>query len=277
MTSLPPLIESYVASIVEACARPGSRAVSVILFGSAVTGGYTSAISDVDLMIVLDDRATQEDRRRVRDMVDEIESRSGVTKQYPYRRGALNPIVDRITANVRSFFVCTRADLISGDPARILDITPAQAAFVDRVAVPSIVGSSRTAWGEDLLGQVHFQPIPRMDVAMAFFSLANQVGLTLVAYPFLPGATKYAMEALKRSIHNCYFCYHCRLAPLSEEVDFFQKRIGPNAALAELMSLRAAYGPSVGFNLRCLPALVRLHLATARDNRFPRDPRVRYS
>jgi hypothetical protein len=81
------------------------------------------------------------------------------------------------------------------------------------------------------------------------------------------------MEALKRSIHNCYYCYRGHPGRLSEEVAFFQQRIGPNATLTQLMQLRRAYQPSLAFILRCLPTLVRLHVATARDNRFPQNPR----
>ena len=233
-----PAVEQYNSLVVRACADPNSGIVSAVLFGSAATGSYSPEISDVDLLIVLDDRATTQDRCRVRDTISELEERSGARKQYPYRRGALDAIADRITANVRSFFVCTRADLLSGDPARILDITAMQARFVDRVAIPSIIGSGVTIWGEDLLRKVPLLPIRRFDVAKAFFSFFNQMSFALVAYPLVPGATKYAMEALKRSIHNCYYCYHCRPAQLSEEVAYFQKRLGPNVSLAQLMKLR---------------------------------------
>ena len=260
--------------MVLACAAPHSGIVSAVLFGSAAMGSYSSEISDVDLLTVVADGATAEDRRRVRETISELEARSGVAKRYPYRRGRLDAIADRVTANVRSFFVCTRSDLLSGDPARILDIPAMQARFVDRVAIPSIIGSGVTIWGENLLPHVPFLPIRRLDVAKAFFSFFNLVFFTAIAYPLAPGATKYAMEALKRSIHNCYFCYHCRPAQLSKEAAFFQRRIGPNVALAQLMKLRAAYQPSLGFVLRCFPTLVRLHLATALDNHFPLDPRA---
>ena len=83
-------------------------------------------------------------------------------------------------------------------------------------------------------------------------------------YPVLPGATKYAMDALKGPVHNCYFCYHARPAPLAEEVAFFQQRHGPSRALARLMALRSEYRPSFWFVLGCLPALARLRLRTAR-------------
>jgi len=269
-------VESYLSSVVGACAGPDSGIVSAILFGSAATGGYAPEISDIDLLIVLVDRATEQDRCRVRDTLSDIEARCGLGKQHPQRRRALDAFADRITANVRSFFVCTRADLLSGDPARILGISASQAMFVDRIAVPSILASGETIWGEHLLSHVPLPPIRRFDVAKAFFSLFNQVLFVVVAYPLLSNGTKQAMDTLKRSIHNCYFCYHSRGAQLSAEVAFFQQRLGavPGSILAQLMKLRSAHQPSFRFVLRCLTTLVRLHWVTAWENRFPQEPRV---
>jgi hypothetical protein len=247
--------------------------VSVVLFGSAATGGYSAAVSDVDLLLVLQDGSSESDRRRVREAVSEQETRHGLAKLRSDRSSALERFADRISANVRAFFVCTRADLLSGDPARILDIPAAQARFVDRVAIPSIVGSGVTIWGEDLLARVPLPPIRRLDVGKAFFGLFNQLLFSACAYPLLPGATKHAMDALKRSVHSCYFCYFSRAASLAEEVDFFQQRHGTSPALVRLMALRSRFEPSFGFVLRCLPAVARLHLRTARENQFPREAR----
>jgi len=269
-----PVVDQYVSSVVSVCSAPDRGVVSVVLFGSAATGSYTPGISDVDLLIIVEDSATEKDKRSLRDMILQLEASLGVAKPYSYERGALDGIADRITANVRSFFVCTRGDLLSGEPARILDISAVQARFVDRVAIPSMVGSGVTIWGEDLLAQVRLPPIRRLDVVKAFFSFFNQLLFAAVAYPFTPGATKYAMETLKRSIHNCYYCYHGRPAQLAEEAAFFQRRIGPRAALEQLIKLRTAYQPRFGFIVRCFPTLVRLHMVTAWDNQFPRDPRA---
>jgi predicted nucleotidyltransferase len=274
MPLLAPVVDQYVSSVISVCSRPDRGVVSVVLFGSAATGSYTPAISDVDLLIVVADNATGKDKQGLRDTISQLEASCGVAKRHSYERGALDGIADRITANVRSFFVCARSDLLSGDPARILDIPAVQARFVDRVAIPSIIGSGVTIWGEDLLAQVPLLPIRRLDVGKAFFSFFNQLLFTAVAYPFTPGATKYAMEALKRSVHNCYYCYHCRPAQLADEVAFFQHRIGSQVALEQLMKLRTAYQPRFGFILRCFPTLVRLHSVTAWDNQFPRDPRA---
>ena len=89
-----------------------------------------------------------------------------------------------VRPNVRAFFVCTRSDLLSGEPARVLDIPAAQAFFVDRIAIPSIVSSGITVWGENLLARVALLPIRRLDVAKAFFGLFNQVLFTAMVYPF---------------------------------------------------------------------------------------------
>ena len=271
-----PSVEMYISSVVRACEVPDSGIISAILFGSAATGSYSPEISDVDLLIVLHDGATAEDRCRVRNTISDHEDRSGVRKQHPHRRGTLDAFADRITANVRSFFVCTRADLLSGDPGRILGISALQAFFVDRVAIPSILTSGLTFWGEHVLPHVPFPPIRRFDVAKAFFSLFNQALFVVVAYPLLSAGTRHAMDTLKRSIHNCYFCYHSRGARLSAEVAFFQQRLGaaPDSTLAELLRLRAAYQPSYAFVLRCLPTLIRLHSITAWENRFPQEPRL---
>jgi len=146
---------------------------------------------------------------------------------------------------------------------------------VDRVTIPSIVATAVTVWGEELLNQVPLLPIRRLDVGKALFAHSNQVLFSAGLYPLLPSATKYAMDALKRSVHNCYFCYHGRPAKLSEEVEFFLRRHGRIRALDRLMALRSDYHRSFGFVLSCLPTLLLLHVHTARDNRFPRDARPR--
>jgi predicted nucleotidyltransferase len=278
MSATPALVGAYMADVIQTCGAGRGPLVSLVLFGSASTGGYTAPISDVDLLIVLDDQADAAMRRRLRNQVAELESRYNLSKPHATSANALADALaafaDRLTANVRAFFVCTRADLLSGDPGRILDLSPAQARFVDRVAIPSIMASGRTVWGEPLIDRVPLPPIRRLDVAKAFFGLFNQALFSAAVYPLLPRATKHAMDALKRSIHNCYFCYHGHSASLAAEVAFFEERYGPQHALIRLLALRQEYKPSLGFVLSCLPTLARLHFRTARDVQFPRAARA---
>ncbi len=269
--SLPPRVRVYLEAIVETCVASGPALVCVILFGSAATGGFSGTASDVDLILVVPDDASHDNRLLLRDQVAALEVLHGFNAGHVDAQGRLEAFVERVTANVRSFFICTRGDLLSGSVARILDIRPSQALFVDRVVIPSIVASAVTVWGEELLPRIPMPAIRRLDVFKAFHSLFSQALLSVAVFPLLPHATRYAMGSLKRSVHNCFFCYHGRPAPLEQEVEFFQRRLGPSGTLAQLLALRRDYTQSFAFVIRCLPTLARLHLRTAWDNRFPRE------
>ncbi len=266
---LPSRVQAYLEAVIQTRAQGGSAIESVILFGSTVTGGFSATVSDVDLILVLPEGATREDRRRLSNEVTSLEILHG-WREATGRPGVLEAFFAKVTANDRSFFVCTRGDLLSGQVSRILDLHPAQALFVDRVVLPSFLSSAVTVWGEELLAQIPVLPIRRLDVFKAFFGLFCQVLVSAMLFPVTASATKYAMGALKRSVHSCYFCYHARPAALKDEAGFFQRRLGPSRALEQLLTLRHAYTPSFLFVVRCIPALVQLHLRTALDNRFPR-------
>jgi hypothetical protein len=176
--------------------------------------------------------------------------------------------IDRAAGHLFPCPVCTRADLLSGDIGRVLGLKWWEAALVDRIVLATIVASATTVWGEDLVPRVCAPPVRRIDVYKAMIAFCAQIVLSLQVFPLLPDATRYAMGALKHSLHSCFFCYHAHGAQVDEEVAFFERRLGPQRALRDLMALRRAYRPSLAFVLRCASAIPRLHLATARDNRF---------
>lgn len=185
-------------------------------------------------------------------------------------RRVLETFTESVAATVRSFFICTRSDLLCGNIGRILDIPAFQAVFVDRIVLANILASAITISGEDLLPHVPVKPIRRVDVFKAWFGLFGQVLLSAAFFPLTPSATEYAAAALKRSVHNCFFVYELRRASLEEEVSFFQRRLGSSRTLTELLALRREHQRSLAFVIQCLPTLVRLHTRTALDNTFPR-------
>jgi hypothetical protein len=267
-------VQAYLADVVRTCVAAEALVDSVILFGSAATGSYSSAISDVDLLLVVRDGASGEEQKRLSAAITALEARHGLGKRRRGRPGLLERFADRVTANERTYFVCTRSDLLSGDPARILGLSRTQARFVDRVAVPSIIASGVVLWGEDLLAVVPLPPIRRVDVAKSFFGLFSQVLFSGASYALLPHATRYAMDALKRSVHNCYFCYERRAAPLEEEVKYLDRVQGPSGARARLLELRREYQPSFGFVLMTLMTITRQHAITAWRNSYPLELRA---
>jgi hypothetical protein len=219
---------------------------------------------------VLADGAAAGERAKIQEQVAQLEVAHGLAEERA-GDGRLEAFVGRAGGNTLSCFVCTRSDLLSGSIARVLGLRPAEAALADRIVFASIIGSGRTVWGEDLLSRVPVPPIRRVDVFKALFGFLNLLALITASYAVLRGATRHAMGALKRSLHSCYFCYHGRTDSLAREVEFFVERLGERSTLRELLVLRTDYRDSPGFVLRCAPEIVRLHLATARDNRFPRQ------
>jgi hypothetical protein len=266
-------IDAYVTDIVRVGSGSRGSLVSIILFGSASTGGYAEGLSDLDLLLILTDDTDCAEKERIGRAVRDLEALHRFTKPQQGKAGilsgAVQNIANRVTANARTFFVCTKADLLSGDPGQVLDLPRIQAVFVDRIAVPSILSSGVTLWGEDLLAQVRLPPIRRLDVGKSFFGLFNQLVFVIVAYSLLPGATRYALDILKRSVHSCYFCHRGRSAAISDEVAYFERHYGEDPALQRLLSLRREYQRSFPFLLQSLRAIARLHLRTARDVEFP--------
>jgi len=127
-----------------------------------------------------------------------------------------------------------------------------------------------TVWGETMLPLIPAQPIRGFDVFKSLFCLVQVVLLSAATFPLLSGMTRYAMGALKSSVHSCFYCYGLRRAPLAEEISFFERRLGAIPLLTQLLDLRRDYRDSFRFIAYCIPTMVRLHLRTFIDNRFPR-------
>ena len=267
---LPVRVQTYIEALVQTSAQERAPLVSLVLFGSAAKGGFSGNVSDVDVIIVVSDDASRANRLRLGEDVARLETLHELRPATTHSPGGVQARIERAVGHGVSCFVCTRSDLISGEVARVLDLRPWEAPFVDRIVFASIVASAITVWGEDLLPRVPVPSLRRLDVFKALFGFSGQVLLSAMTFPVLPDATKYAMGALKHSLHSCFFCYHQRTATLEEEVDFFNRRLGASQTLVELLSLRRQYRRSFAFVIRCLPTLARLHLRTARDNRFPR-------
>ena len=169
--AVPFRVQAYVETIVHTCAEGGRALVSVVLFGSAANGGWVETVSDVDLILVVTDTASDEDMDRLRSEVERIEILHRLRSHSTDGQPALEKFLDRVTAHDRTFFICTRGDLLSGNIGRILRIHPSQAMFVDRIVLANLVASGITVWGEAMLPLVPVAPIRRFDVFKALFGL----------------------------------------------------------------------------------------------------------
>jgi hypothetical protein len=262
-------VPGYLDEVAQLHAGGVTSLVSVILFGSAASGAFSES-SDVDLIIVIPDDTSQEDRRLLRCAVTYLEIVHGLRLPESRTKNPLEMFAEHAGGHAHSCFFCTRGDLISGDVARVFGVRAAEEMFLERMFLASVIVSAKTVWGEDLLSLVPLPSLRRLDVFKALFRLTGLVLLSAAAFPVLSDATRYAMGALKHSLHSCYFCYQLRTAPLDEEVAFFNSRLGGSWTLLELVKLRQEYQRSFAFVMLCVPILFRLHLRTVWDNRFPR-------
>ena len=263
------LIRKYLEAVAQLRLSSGASSVSVILFGSAAKGAFAAAVSDVDLIVVLPDSASQADRREIQGKVFALEITHGFRTPSDRSLGWLEKYLERCAGYSLSGFVCTRGDLLSGETRRVLGLSLFEAVFVDRIVFAGVIVSAVTAWGEELLAQVPIPTLRRLDVFKALFNFMSAILMSAAVFPVFPNPTRYAMGVLKHSLQSCYFCYHQKTASLQEEVDFFGSRVSRRNVLDDLLNRRRRYSPSLAFVLSCLPILFRLHVRTARDNRFP--------
>jgi predicted nucleotidyltransferase len=262
-------VQQYIDAVAQLHASGENSLVSVIVFGSAASGAFSES-SDVDLILVLPNEVALNDRRRLRGTISDLEIAHGLRLPASHRKNSLEVFVEHAGGEAHSCFFCTRDDLISGDAARVFGLRPVEKLLVDRIVLASVIVSAKTVCGEELLSLIPLPSIRRLDVFKSLFGLAGVTLLSVVAFPILCDATRYGMSALKHSLHSCYFCYHLKAAPLSDEVEFFNSRLGRSETLLDLLKQRREYRRSFRFVLRCVPVLFRLHLKTALDNQFPR-------
>lgn len=199
----------------------------------------------------------------------DLEEKHGFLDRDFWKRNRVRIVVDKMLGVFVSNFICLRRAFLAGDASEIFQINSAAGAITSRIIFANILSASNTVWGEDLRPQVQAPPVTRADVAKAMASSAPVLMLSVLSFPFFPSATKYAMAALKKCLHSCYFCYGQPPLTVSGKVRFFSDRYPQLTGLNLLLELREAYRPSARFTLWCIWALPYLHYCALRDNCFP--------
>jgi predicted nucleotidyltransferase len=261
----------YIHEVIQLAHARCPAIVNISIFGSVAKGGFSQTVSDVDLIVVLADEAPQQMKRIISDDLAALELKHGLRTHPNSKLERVYTTVDRIASQFKSYFVCYKRDLLSGNTAAVFDVNPLIGSLVlsTHIGFAGIVKSSKVIWGEDFRYQIHIPALTKAHLVKncAAFLLLN--ACALMGYPFLPNATRYSMSALKWMLHTCYFCYTLESATIEEEIDFFRTKLGERKPFSELLSLRQEYRSSFAFIRRCFSALSRLYVVTARDNEFP--------
>jgi len=263
-----PAVSTYLNALVATCVANCFEPASVVVFGSAARGGLSSKCSDVDTLVVVPDEISEDRQHALREQIALLETEHGFRTSTSNRSAMYEDWAEHLSSNSLSAFVCSESDLLSGDSARILKLNPIQALLVDRIALATILDSAVTFWGKDLLACANTPPIRRLDVLKASMSFFGVLLMSAMLYAVLPNSTKYAMGALKRSLHSCFYVCNGRSASLEEEVCYFRERLRKTQALDDLMARRSQYSPSLRFVIAAFPQIVHLQLYALREGTF---------
>jgi len=251
--NLPINIQQLIIEFVEVTHK--FNIISIIHFGSK---NFTK-ISDVDLIIVVNGIENNE-IKEIRRKLKLIEIKYGFRSITKSLIGNILNLIEEDTGMFCSNFVCNRQDLIEGKFSKIFHTNR----FLTYLLIPTnivflnIFSSYKIIYGEEinhLLPQFdinYFQYIK--SILMCFILSIISILLLFVS----KDATKYAMEAVKWSLHNTYF-YHNRNSMTTEELIslFIDKGF---KHLIRLQQLRMNYKKDVFFNLLSLFLVVKIHM-----------------
>lgn len=268
----PSKAKGYLSDVLSINDNKDLNIASIIVLGSVAKGGFSEAVSDVDIIVVLADNISKRMKRLVHKELRSLEYRHGFRKHPRSILETVYMLADELAGMNLSHFVCYKDELLAGNSARVLNLHPLLSFFTPATRIPfaNIVVSGKTIWGEDILKHIKILPISRFQLIFGGVLCLNNTFNAIVAFPVFPNATKYAMETLKWSLHSCYFCYNLKAATVEEEVDFFVSKLGEQLVFTELMLLRKEYKKSFGFVKRCFSMIIKLYVKTVGDNKFPR-------
>ncbi|MFX0068454.1 MAG: nucleotidyltransferase domain-containing protein [Promethearchaeota archaeon] len=242
--SLPERVKAYLDVLVKKVNQiAADRLVSVLLFGSYAKGQPDPEKSDLDLVMVLDDKVSWGDIDVIDRMVEGLEIAYGFSRPPKTRLERLFRTIERATGMFASHFICKKSDILRGDFRRIFSVSR----IFERLLAPSrlvfnaILSHAVTVYGDDILDKIRR---PVIDIKQWLKSLSMCFLLSLsgfLAFFLSKKAERFLEEATKWSFLNTY-CYVFGQSPSFQKIIRFYSKKG--LRLAE-ESLR----PSGGFNV----------------------------
>ena len=256
---------SYLESVV-ALARRTDEVVSVVVFGSLVSGGFSEG-SDVDLIVVVSDDCSQKTLGRLNAILEGEAVRHGFSQRnHSFADRFLSALLTQ-TGIFVSHFVTRENDLLNLDFSRMFEtnriLTPILA---PRDAVLSgVLSHAKTIYGEDLL------PLVRRRVHPGSGQLARSLLMNLLlalgalaVFPLTDRAVELSLEATKWSMFaGNYFVYGDSPGINAVAQRFISRGIAPRF-LPRMIALRNARRASASFILMAPFAVVLLSLSARR-------------
>ncbi len=215
--------------------RLGLTPNSIILFGSAAKGGLTSRISDVDFLIVLDDRVASSAIRAAVSFM--------FTLQKYFFKSDDSSSLSRLlyffeagTGMFKSFFICFERDLLSTCFHRIFDVNRFLSWFMvpSKLVLNSIFSHSRVVYGKNYDFKNFIRETTFFQIVKSFILCSFLYLFFIIVNCFKP-VRRYLYESVKWSLLNCHFYLTGRSVKVKDTVSFF-KKILDNPVLEKIAS-----------------------------------------
>lgn len=270
-STLPKKPTQYLQEIINIAKENEIDLESIVVFGSVAKGGYQEDISDVDTIVVLSDEATKKQKRFLNKRLKELEFEFGFRKKNKSPIDFIYRIAERITGMFISHFECFKTDFLNGDFVKVFNVNPVLATIIapQKIVWASVVTSSITVWGNDLLEDVKIRKITKFELRKSRFMNSFLCFAAMLTYPFHINATKFAMESLKWTIQSTYFCYTKKSSATDIVIEYFKEDEEFQSILEEMIELRKTYRKSFSFIYRSLVGLRKIHKKALKTISFP--------
>lgn len=178
---------------------------SVLLFGSIVSE-EVSEMSDIDLIIILEDNASEDDAIELREKCDELAEAhlSSPTTEPNF----MEHHIDQSTGMFRSGFVTFRTNVLAGDFDSIFNTSRAAYALAPwRTVLYGVFESVKPLYGELVKPELDPELNPftnQVGELSRSFIMTAALSITQIVYQlFSPRAFQYSLEAFKWTAYTC--------------------------------------------------------------------------
>ncbi|MFX0096520.1 MAG: nucleotidyltransferase domain-containing protein [Candidatus Hodarchaeota archaeon] len=225
--SLPKKVRAYLDILIKKVNQmTDGRLVSVLLFGSYVKGHPDPEKSDLDVVLVLDDKVHLSEINRVDRMVEGLEITYGFSKSPKARLERLFRAIERATGMFASHFICKKSDILKGDFRRVFSVSRIFEKFLapSRLVFSAILSHAVTIYGDDISEEIT-RPLVDIRQWLRSLSMCFLLSLSGLLASFLnKKAIRFMEEAIKWSLLNTYYYVYGHSPSFQNVIRFYSEK-----------------------------------------------------
>ncbi|MGQ9723210.1 MAG: nucleotidyltransferase domain-containing protein [Candidatus Jordarchaeum sp.] len=226
------------------------KVVALYIFGSMVDGEGCD-ISDLDLLVVLDDGVTSGQIKRINGLLESLAIKYELVSRDSSFIGGVLRVIEKDTGMFISHFVSRKRDVEGGSFSQVFSTNRLMSKLLSpsSIVFGSVLSRAKKIYGEDVLSKT---VLSKPTVLTLIKSLAMNLCLSLfslVLYPLTSKATMYEMEAAKWSVLASYYFLKKKNPGLIPAIKFLTNLKLPETFFKRLLQLRSNYQKDIFFGL----------------------------